>query len=99
MPKPLPLLHHLWIELAALGLAAAGFWLYPDDPALPALALTAAALPLALLFACAFLILDRREAAKAKAARNRDSIHCRQAGTAAAGSCSQAVTCPAATRS
>ena len=49
MPKPSPLLTHLRIELAALALAGAGFWLVPEDPTLPALLLTAVALPLALL--------------------------------------------------
>jgi hypothetical protein len=49
VPKPSPLLTHLWIELAALALAGAGFWLVPEDPALPALLLTAVALPLMLL--------------------------------------------------
>jgi hypothetical protein len=68
VPKPLPLLTHAWIKLAALALAGAGFWLVPDDPALPAMILTAIALPLALLFSLAFLILERREAVRAKAA-------------------------------
>lgn len=49
VPHPSPLLTHFRIELAALALAGAGFWLVPEDPALPALLLTAVALPLMLL--------------------------------------------------
>ena len=64
---PSPLLHHLAIELAALALAGAGLWLVPEDPALPALILTAAALPLALLSTLAYLLIERREAARANA--------------------------------
>ena len=60
------LLAHARIQLAALALAGLGFWLVPGDPALPALLLTAAALPLALLTALAFLLLERREAARAR---------------------------------
>jgi hypothetical protein len=68
VPKPSPLLTHLLLKLAALALAGAGFWLVPEDPSFPALILTAIALPLALLFALAWLIIERREAARAKAA-------------------------------
>jgi hypothetical protein len=61
MRKPSRFLATVWVELAALALAGLGFWLVPDDPALPARLLTAAALPLAPIFACAYLILERRE--------------------------------------
>ena len=59
MPKPSPLLTHVWIELAALALAGAGFWLVPEDPALPALLLTAVALPLLLLSWLVLWIAER----------------------------------------
>lgn len=75
MPKPSPLLTHLWIELAALALAASGFWLVPEDPTLPALLLTAVALPLALLGGLVMWILERRETARARAA---DAIYGRE---------------------
>jgi hypothetical protein len=68
MPGPLPLSTEIWIKLAAAALAAAGFSLVPEDPAFPALLLTAVALPLALLFTLAYLLLERREAARTKAA-------------------------------
>lgn len=67
MPKPRRFLNHVAIELAAVGLAGAGFWLVPEDPARPALLLTAVALPLALLGGLALWIVERRE----KAARAR----------------------------
>jgi len=63
MPPPLPPTARLRVKLAALALAGAGFWLVPDDPALPALVLTAVAVPLTLLFSLAYFILERREAA------------------------------------
>lgn len=69
MPKPLPFLHHLSIKLAALALALSGFWLAPQDPALPALLLTAVALPLALLGGLALWIVERREAARAQSGK------------------------------
>jgi hypothetical protein len=61
MRKPSHFLTRVWVELAALTLAGVGFWLVPDDPALPAMLLTAVALPLALIFAFASFILERRE--------------------------------------
>jgi hypothetical protein len=67
MLDPLPLRIRLRIKLAGLALAGAGFWLVPDDPAGPALLLTAIALPLALLFSLAFLILERLEIARTTA--------------------------------
>ena len=67
MPKPPSLLSHFWIELAALALAGAGFWLVPEDPAYPALLLTAVALPLALLGGLVLWIMERREKARARA--------------------------------
>jgi hypothetical protein len=36
VPKPSPFLSHVLVKLAAFALAGAGFWLVPDDPALPA---------------------------------------------------------------
>lgn len=66
MPKRSSLLTHLWIKLAALALAAAGFWLVPEDPSLPALLLTAVALPLALLGGLVLWIAERRTAARAR---------------------------------
>lgn len=68
MPKSLPLLHQLWIKLGGTALALSGFWLVPEDPALPALLLTAVALPLALLGGLALWIVERREKARRKAA-------------------------------
>lgn len=68
MPKASPLLAHALLKLAPLALAGAGFWLVPEDPARPALLLTAAALPFALLGALAIWIIERRDAARAKAA-------------------------------
>jgi hypothetical protein len=59
VPKPSPLLSHLWIELAALALAAAGFWLVPENPSLPSLLLVAVALPLMLLSWLVLWIAER----------------------------------------
>ena len=59
VPKPSCPLSHLWIELAAFGLVGAGFWLVPEDPGLPALLLTAIALPLMLLSWLALWIGER----------------------------------------
>jgi hypothetical protein len=59
VPKPSPVLTHLWIELAALALVGAGFWLVPEDPGLPALLLTAIALPLMLLCWLVLWIAER----------------------------------------
>lgn len=59
VPKPFPLLSDLWVELAALALAGAGFWLVPEDPALPALLLVALAVPLMLLSWLVLWIAER----------------------------------------
>ena len=71
----LPFRHQLAIKLAAFALAGAGFWLVPEDPAYPALLLTAVALPLALLGGLVMWILERRETARARAA---DAIYGRE---------------------
>ena len=63
----LPFRHQLAIKLAAFALAGAGFWLVPEDPAYPALLLTAVALPLALLGGLVLWIMERREKARARA--------------------------------
>lgn len=65
----LPFRHQLAIKLAAFALAGFGFWLVPENPAYPALLLTAVALPLALLGGLALWIAERRAAARAKSGR------------------------------
>ena len=67
MSGSLPLSIQIRIKLAGLALAGAGFWLVPEDPALPALLLTAIALPLTLIFWLSFLIIERRDIARARA--------------------------------
>lgn len=59
VPKPSSLLSHLWVELAALALAGAGFWLVPEDPGFPARLLVAVALPLMILSWLVLWIAER----------------------------------------